>query len=429
MANYRGARITHVERMTLWVPFHESARLDMERAGIDRWSEVELLRVDSDAGVSGWGETIQNYTWGRVPDVDRVIGRSPFELMWNDSLGSGLQMALLDLAGKLAEVPAHALLGQQVRSHCPISYWYHDASPATYQEQARRAVSLGYTSLKIKARPWWDVYETIEAISNATPDWFAIDADWNDFLLDAQTATSILGALEDEFPKLKIFEGPIRSTDVAGNRELRRRLRTPTAHHYGKLPGSVILMQRYCGGFVVSGGLSQIMAAGRSAGAVNMPLFLQLVGTGLTTALCLHVGSVLPAARWPAVTCYELYQHPLILGRHALAGGLAAVPTAPGLGVEVDPDALARFQVSSAEPPLPRRLIRYSRASGLVAYFVAPGLPDSSFWNYFAGGNQPVFERGVSVQLIDDDSGSRFDDLFQRASSAPVITSGELDSA
>ena len=136
----RRARVTAVERTRLWVPFVERISRDMERAGIHTWSEVELLEVRTDAGVSGWGETIENYTWGRAAADERVIGRAPQELIWDDSLGAGLQMALLDAAGKLAQVPVHALLGQQVRSACPLSFWDHDMAPERYAAEAREAV-------------------------------------------------------------------------------------------------------------------------------------------------------------------------------------------------------------------------------------------------------------------------------------------------
>ncbi|MEZ4658045.1 MAG: hypothetical protein R2911_10770 [Caldilineaceae bacterium] len=82
------AKITEVERILLWVPMVDRVRIEMERANIHTWSEVEVIRVVTDAGVVGYGETIQNYTWGRVPDTDRVIGKSPFECMWGRHAGN-----------------------------------------------------------------------------------------------------------------------------------------------------------------------------------------------------------------------------------------------------------------------------------------------------------------------------------------------------
>ena len=106
-AGITSAKIVDVERILLVVPIVERVHREMERARLHTWSEVEVIRVVTDAGVVGYGETIQNYTWGRVNIAERVIGRSPFSLLWDDSLGAGLQMALIDAAGKLAGVPAY----------------------------------------------------------------------------------------------------------------------------------------------------------------------------------------------------------------------------------------------------------------------------------------------------------------------------------
>ena len=418
---HRAARITGVERTLLWVPFVERIGRDMERAGIHTWSQIELLEVRTDAGVSGWGETIENYTWGRAGADERVIGRSPQELIWDDSLGAGLQMALLDAAGKLAGVPVHALLGHQVRNACPLSFWDHDMAPERYAAEAREAVRLGYTCMKIKTRPWWDVYDTVQRISDATPDWFAIDADWNDFLIDASTALPALRELETAFPKLKILEGPIRSTDVAGNRRLRAQLGTAIAHHYGAVPPHAAISGGYCDGFVVGGGVAAIAAAASVAETATMPIFLQMVGTGLTASLSLHLGAVLPAARWPAVTCHELYRHCLLTARIPVTGGYAAVPDGPGLGVEVDRAAVQRYRVDRAELALPRRLIRYCRPVGAAVYFIAHARPGTQMWQYFARGNQPPYERGVCTELLDDDGSDAFARLYARAEQAPVL--------
>ena len=417
------AKVADVERILLVVPFVERVRREMERANIHRWSECEIIRVTTDDGTVGYGETIQNYTWGRVADTGCVLGRSPFECMWDDALGAGLQMALFDAAGKLAGVPVYRLLGTKVRDWCPVSFWDHDMGPDAYAREAKVAVELGFTSIKIKTRPWHDVYETVRRISNATPDWFHIDCDWNDFLLDVSTAVPVLRELEADFPKITIWEGPIRSDDVAGNRLLREKVRTPVAHHYGAAPGAVAIQQGYCDGFVVAGGVSNVMRAGNSAAAANMPFFIQMVGTGLTTTMALHLGAALSHAQWPAINCHELYEHNLLSARIPVVGGYAQTPEAPGLGISLDEDALAAYRVDEADFSLPRRLIRYSRANGVRVYFADSNWSHGSrMWDYWRTANQPIYERGVRTDYLDDDGGADFADLYQRAARAPVLS-------
>ncbi len=417
-----GAKVTEVERILLVVPIVERVRLEMERTAIHNWSEVEIIRVVTDAGVVGYGETIQNYTWGRVQSTERVIGQSPFSLMWDDSLGAGLQMALFDAAGKLAGVPAYQLLGAKVRDWCPVSFWDHDMSPEKYEAEAKEAVKLGFTSMKIKARPWFDVYETIERMSAATPDYFSIDADWNDFLIHVSTAVPVLRKLEEAFPKIKVFEGPIRADDVAGNKLLRSQIRTATAHHFGSVPGRTAIIEGYCDGFVIGGGVQRVVENGHSSAMANMPFFLQMVGTGLTASMALHLGAVLSHAQWPAITCHELYSHSLLTERIDVLGGYARVPEAPGLGVEVDEAALAKYRVEKADHTLPKRLVRYSRPNGVNVYFGDDWPSVMKMRAYFSKGNQPAFERGVTTTLVDDDGSPAFAELYRKVLQEPVLS-------
>lgn len=415
------SRITEVDRVLLVNPFVERVRVEMERARIHRWAEVEIIRVHTDAGIVGYGETVQNYTWGRVELEARVIGRSPFELMWDDSLGAGLQMALFDAAGKLAGVPVYRLLGRKIRDWCPISFWDIDMSPDRYAVEATTAVQLGYTSIKIKARPWFDVYETVALISAVTPDYFSIDVDWNDFLVNVSNAVPVLRELERAFPKIKIFEGPIRADDIAGNKLLRSKIQTAIAHHFGSIPAHTAIGEGYCDGFVIGGGVQKIIMDGQVAAMANMPFFLQMVGTGLTTALSLHLGAVLTHAQWPAVTCHELYQHNLLTQRLEIVSGLSKVPDAPGLGVMVDESALTKYSVQVADFALTRRLVKYHRASGMDVYFREDSHPDSIMWEYFSRVNCPVYERGVSTELLYDDGSHEFAKLYADAMREPIV--------
>ena len=99
-------KITSVERIVVDVPFVDEPHRNMARAH-NGWHIAEICRVETDDGLTGFGETLPNYTWGRVTDkaVERVKGQHPAEHMWDDSLGAGLQMALFDLAAQRMGVP------------------------------------------------------------------------------------------------------------------------------------------------------------------------------------------------------------------------------------------------------------------------------------------------------------------------------------
>ena len=412
------AKITDIERFTLVVPFVDRVRREMERAGIHTWSELEITRVETDAGIVGWGETIQNYTWGRVQATERVKGKSPFEMMWDDSLGAGLQMALFDVAGKLAGVPLYQLLGTKCRDWAAISFWDHDMSPENYAIEAQTAVKLGYNCIKIKTRPWFDVRETIRRISEVTPDHFRIDADWNAFLNNASNAIPLLKELEHAFPKIKIWEDPIPRNDASGNHYLRTQIDRPIAHHYGTIGAREGLeMGGVCDGWILGGGVSQIMREGSTAASVNMPFFLQMVGAAPTTALSLHISAVLTQAQWPTITCHELYEHSLLKERMPVIDGHARVPEGPGLGIELDEEALEKYRVDSPDHSLPKRLTKVIRPSGTCIYFANSGQK----WEYFGKGNRPVDEWGCKTELLDDDGSSDFTNLYERAKQAPVV--------
>jgi hypothetical protein len=93
------------------------------------------------------------------------------------------------------------------------------------------------------------------------------------------------------------------------------------------------------------------------ASTANKPFWLQLVGTGLTTAWTVQAGAVVTHAQWPAITCMHIWQDDLILNPLIVAGGYIKVPTGPGLGVTLDREAVARLQLADPEvfPSRPAR--------------------------------------------------------------------------
>ncbi len=214
VASEKHFEITDVKRTTVKLEFRPTPRRNMDRE-IPHWRYTELCDVTLKCGATGTGETLLFYTWG-VPDdadVQRVIGRSALEVMWDDSLGAGLQMAIFDAVGRAAEVPVHALLGHQVHEKTPLSWWNIDTSAADMASECAEAARLGYKSYKTKGRPWFDLFQQLDATVKVIPSDFKIDMDFNDTLRTAERGLPILKKME-QYPNVDIFEGPIPQSDV-----------------------------------------------------------------------------------------------------------------------------------------------------------------------------------------------------------------------
>lgn len=414
----RVPRVVEVERIPLTVPFRERVARWNDLV-VHGWSDVEVLRVvTEDPDVVGWGETLRRYTWQTVSDeaIARTIGANPAELVADDSLGAGLQMALYDALGKAVGAPMHALLGQpKVRDWCPISWWNTKLPPDLLAREAADAVSEGYLSHKIKARPWFDVHEQVAAIAAVTPDVYEVDIDWNSFLLSPSHALPVLRELEGT-GRVGLVESPIPRDDVLGQREIRSQISTPLAEHFSASLFPLWARHGAVDGFVSFGtGVAGTLRQGILGAAFNMSFWLQICGTGITTAMTAHLGAVLTHARWPAVTGMNTFAHDLLEQPLEIRGGYVRVPDEPGLGVRVDEGLLERLRAT--EPTSrPRTLLSFDLGDGRVAHFGTI----EQLWAYCERGSLPVQPRGASLRLTDDDGSTEFDDLHRRASRAPV---------
>jgi L-alanine-DL-glutamate epimerase-like enolase superfamily enzyme len=421
-------RITAVDRMLVDVPFYDVPERNMGRE-LAGWHVSEVCRVQTDAGIVGYGETLPNYTWGRVTDagVARVQGKAPAECMWDDRLGAGLQMALFDVVGKAEGVPAYRLLGDKVRDWCPLSWWSIDMPPEDMAAEAKSAAASGYIAHKQKARPWYDVVEQARRTSAVVPPNFSLDLDFNGHLVNSAAAVSVLKEL-DAFANVKIYESPIPQGDVAGNQRIRSQTRCAIAMHYGSPPIMTALREQVCDGFVVGGGASAVRRQAAVAREANMPFWLQLVGTGITTAFAMHQGAVCSHAQWPAVTCLNMYRHQLLNEPLTVQGGYVRVPEGPGLGVEVDEAALTSLATPTSKRSPAAGVYALRRSSGEVVYYAGerrsePGVPQA-YWEDSAMGNLPPYEQGTRLDLLLDDGTPEWRDLYERVQLAPVRSSG-----
>ncbi len=400
---------------TIWVnlPFRPVPARRM-LAENHEWTYFQIHKVKLACGVEGFGETMPFYTWGR-PTAETIAyaqGRNATELMWNDQLGAGLQMALFDAVAKACDVPVYRLLGSKHRDRAFISWWDLDMAGDDWVLECREALAQGYTAFKTKARPWRSLVEDCRTLCKILPPHFSLDVDFNDLLLDVSHATQTMQELA-QLPNVAAFESPIPQGDVAGNRFLRSQTRVPIAMHYGNPPVMTALKEEVCDVFVVGGGASAVMQTGAVAAMANKPFWLQLVGTGVTAAFAMHLAAVLSHATWPSVNCHQLYVNPLIKPGIAVENGTAAIPERPGLGFELDEDAVAKYRIEplARQPDPPEALIVVRWPTGAATYYAT----SAQYWDDFRSGRYPVFVKGVRHEYIPDNGSREWKELHEKA--------------
>ncbi len=414
---------------TFWVdlPLRPVPARNMVRE-IPHWTLFEICRVTLESGVVGIGETMVYYTWGSetVSDATRnkVIGKHPAENMWDDDLGAGLQIALFDAAAKTLDVPLHRLLGRQVRDRCHISWWDIDQPAEDWISECQLAIENGYTCFKTKGRPWWDLIEQTRQLCETLPNHFEVDMDFNGFGIDTAHCTRLLKELE-QFHHLVMFESPIPHHDVAGYTFLRQHMHVPismhTPNHFGEPSLETAIRQEMCDGFVVTGGASKVQRDAHVCQMFNKSFFLQIVGTKIAAAFALQFGAVLENARWPSVNCHQLFERDCIGTDLPVSNGLAKVPDGPGLGIELDDEAIERFRCDPKPKPYPHPdlLLAVRWPAGSTTYYTHC----KQYWEDWHAGRHPFFPRGVNLEHIPNDGTAQWRDLSERALQGAVHSS------
>ena len=409
-------KIDQIEMFTLDLPF-ASPRTErhMHRAST-HGERVCVFRVRMDTGVIGYGEM-----HGQGADSQDLVARNPFELLWDDSINPAVQIAILDAVGRQENVPVYRLIGSKVRDWCPISWWAIDMPPEDWAQEAEEAQRLGYTSFKLKARPWFDIIQQVDAIAKVVPESFKLDVDFNGFLLNAGNALPVLKELEKR-ENVAIFESPIPQTDVEGYRQIRSQISHPISLHFGTPPIMTALKEEVCDGFVISGSAGNVIRQGTIAAVSNKSFWLQMVGSGIMTAFTVHLGAVLSHARWPAITCHELFEDDLLKERLEVKDGYIRCPEAPGLGVEIDQDALEKYRVDDGAPTpqdeylKKRRVLRIcwpprSRREEARTWAFTR---ESDYQQAFYAGNLPLFVPGVTLEVIENDGSQEFNRIYSQ---------------
>ncbi|MCQ8832658.1 glucarate dehydratase family protein [Streptomyces malaysiensis] len=333
----------HLERLTA---------VGHEIVGLDAFATEELHQrvqrvIDRVGGAGGSGLTGMITT---SSTVDRVA--SPFEV------------ALLDIQGKAIGRPVCDLLGGAVRSAVPFSAylfykwaghpgrepdsWGEALDPDAIVAQARRMVDdYGFTAIKLKGgvRPPEEEIEAIRALRRAFPD-HPLRLDPN-AVWTTRTSVKVGRALDGV---LEYLEDP--TPGIEGMAAVAREVPMPLATNMcvvafdGLAPAvaadavQVVLSDHhYWGGLRRSKLLSGICDTFGMGLSMHSNSHL-----GISLAAMVHLAAATPNLSYACDTHWPWKTEDVIVdGVLTFTDGAVPVPGAPGLGVELDPDALARL--------------------------------------------------------------------------------------
>lgn len=332
--------------------------------------ERVLVEVETDGGITGLGEGAPAYevtgetqrsTAAVIKDVlaPLVIGENPLDIerlrgrMWDLVDGSpaahaAVEIALQDVRGKAAEMPLYRLLGGH--AEVPVI----DApkvlsikTPEEMAEDAITAVDAGYEQIKIKVGgdPATDV-ERVQAIDDAVPDDVSLKADANQGWSDAKTA---LAALSEIGTTIDVIEQPVDVNNVADLRELQRRVDIPVmADESVESPEDALdLVERkaadmYNIKLMKAGGLSEAIRLDSVAAADGRPTQLgSMVEGGVGTAAGVHFVLSRENVVWNEMVGPFMTETSVT---DLTAELPEIVAEGPGLGVDLDRDALATLR-------------------------------------------------------------------------------------
>jgi L-rhamnonate dehydratase len=369
-------RITQVEPIVL--------RLPQVTEACDGTQDDLLIRIETDEGLYGWGEVDTSPEVGRAvieaPTSHAIarglreilVGQDPFDIeqLWERMYRktiyfgrqavvihtmSGVDMALWDILGKAAGKPVHKLLGGSYRDKArAYASVLMPETPAEAQQLARCFVEQGFTAMKFGWGPLGqDEGRDVELLAAARAG-----AGKADLMVDIGQAYSVKQAIRMagrlEKYHLRWMEEPLPPDDYEGYKRLASAVSIDIAAgeaESGRRAFRKLIEE--CGIDVVqpdisrAGGLTETRKIGVIAQDANIDLVPHAFKTGILLAACLHLIAALPNTELLEYTMADSPLRKLLLAEPiCVVKGYVQVPDRPGLGIEVNPDVVARYRVA-----------------------------------------------------------------------------------
>jgi muconate cycloisomerase len=371
-------QITYVETVAARIPLVPQRRM-ITAWGKHDVSEFVLVRVGTDAGIEGAGEATVSPLWSgeTVPgacavierlfapalvgcdprDIDQIDRRMERACRHNWFAKAAVEMACWDIAGKAAGRPVYELLGGAVRPLAVRSRFSLAAyPPAEAAARAGELVAAGFTTIKVKVGgPGGaaDDVARVRAVREAIGPAVALTIDAN-CGWDGDTAVAAIRQMAD--CRLALAEQPTPDGDYAAMARVRRETGVPVMADEScfDLVHARELVRNACCDVISlypgkNGGIARArriaeFAEGRGV-ACSIGSNLEWdVGTAAMMHLIVATRNM-RVEEFPGDVLGPSY-HELSIAREPLSirGPLTTLTERPGLGVEVDWDAVRRLR-------------------------------------------------------------------------------------
>ena len=336
-----------------------------------------IVRIHTDDGLAGTGEAACDTT-EPVRNVRNIIdrhmaplliGENPLDweflvdrISWDAPRGAtrfataGIDLALHDLVGKALEVPVHALIGGYRREKLLASIEVPKNASHLQVEHCVEYFAQGVRGFKLKigSNPYLDAEAIVGTWEKLGPG-ISLRADANCGYTVKQART-FCRLVEDSGAQLEVLEQPTAKLDLQGMKAVRDATDIPIEADesafslemvYALLrTGAVDLINTKC---AKAAGIKGVREWATVARAADTGVVIGTEwGCAAIVAAKLHLGAALANAD-PVVELTEIMIHELLHKEPVvLEDGYIRVPTAPGLGMELDDAKIGQFRTPDA---------------------------------------------------------------------------------
>jgi muconate cycloisomerase len=324
-----------------------------------------ILELHFDDGTVGLGELYRDHDWRVVERVSRRLVGARLSDLPRQQLPiahcreyDGFECALWDAFAKQHGLPLVDLLGGQLRQQIRVGAWSGHRELGDVKPLAGRVAEMGYDCIKFKCGLADDVAGWCRAIADEAPSLQVIldpNERWNTPAesrrrIDALAPLGNVLCLEDPIPRWMLDE--YAKLRAYSSIPIVLHVSLPYIYHGQRVHDAIRALQLGAvDGFNFNGGLVGFQQLDKIAAAAGLPSWHgSEIDLGILEAMYLHQCAAAASCTWPSDIFGRLIrEHDLLATPLDLQPPRATLPRGPGLGVELDRDAVRHYQTDRRE--------------------------------------------------------------------------------